>query len=97
MWVACSGTLVLGTLYAHREGASDKWYADAWYVEEDGFSYWSGENYQMMCDKASMGDKEAKKRFDAFHSCEIPVISILKIGDKDDIGDINEILDCYAD
>lgn len=42
MWVACSGTLVLGMLYAYREGVSDKWYADAWYVEEDGFSYWNG-------------------------------------------------------
>lgn len=99
VWVACSGTLVLGTLYAYREGVSDKWYADAWYVEEDGFSYWKGENYQMMAYKASKGDKEAKERLEAFNSCEIPVVRILEMDNRnmDDIGDINEILDCYAD
>lgn len=52
-----------------------------------------------MCDKASMGDKEAKEHLEAFNSCEIPVIRILEMDDRnmDDIGDINEILDCYAD
>ena len=92
VWVHCSGQLVLGTLYAFREGLTEKAWAD-----EEHPSWWEGESYQTMCDKASMGDKEAKERFEAFHSCEIPVIRILEIGDKDDIGDINEILDCYAD
>lgn len=94
VWVAFSGTLVLGTLYAYREGVSDRWYADAWYVEEDGFSYWKGENYQMMAYKASMGDKEAKKRFDDFHSCKIPVTRIFEIDNKDDIDEISEVLTC---
>lgn len=97
VWVAFSGTLVLGTLYAYREGVSDKWYADAWYVEEDGFSYWKGENYQMMAYKASMGDKEAKKRFDDFHSCKIPVTRIFEIDNKDDIDEIGWVLTCCAD
>ena len=48
-------------------------------------------------DKASTGDKEAKERFEAFHSCKILVTRILEIDNKDDIGDINEILDCYSD
>lgn len=94
VWVACSGALVLGTLYAHRLGLSDKWYADAWYVEEEGLSYWSGENYQMMGYKASMGDKEAKKRFDDFHGCKIPVTRIFEIDNKDDIFVIDEVLTC---
>lgn len=92
VWVFCSGQLVLGTLYAFREGLTEK----AW-TDEEHPSWWEGESYQTMCDKASMGDKEAKERFEAFHSCEIPVIRILEIDNMDDIGDINEILDCYAD
>lgn len=49
--------------------------------------------------KASMGDKEAKEQFEAFNSCEIPVIRIIEMDNRnmDEIGDINEILDCYAD
>ena len=87
VWVLCSGQLVLGALYAFREGWTD----------EENPSWWGDESYQTMCDKASMGDKEAKERLVAFHSCEIPVIRILEIDNMDDIGDINEILDCYAD
>ena len=97
VWVACSGTPVLGMLYAYREGVSDKWYADAWYVDEDEISYWNREGYQMMAYKASMGNKKAKKMFDDFNSCEIPFIRIMKIGNKDDIFEINEVLDCCAD
>lgn len=66
-------------------------------MEEDGFSYWKGENYQMMAYKASMGDKEAKKRFDDFHSCKIPVTRIFEIDNKDDIDEINDVLTCCAD
>ena len=92
VWVTCSGQLILGTLYAYREGLLDKLDMD-----EDEIRYWNREGYQMMAYKASMGNEKAKKRFDAFHSCEIPVIRILEIDNMDDIGDINEILDCYAD
>lgn len=87
-----SVNIILGTLYAYREGLIDKLDMD-----EDEISYWSREGYQMTAYKASVGEQEAKKRFDAFHSCEIPVIRILEIANMDDIGDINEILDCYAD
>lgn len=66
-------------------------------MDEDEISYWSREGYQMTAYKAFMGDKEAKERFVAFHSCEIPVVRILEVDNMDDIGDINEILDCYAD
>lgn len=92
VWVTCSG--ILGTIYAYREGLLDK--LD---VDEDAISYWSREGYQVTAYKASMGDKEAKEQFEAFNSCEIPVIRILEMDDRnmDDIGDINEILDCYAD
>lgn len=88
---------MLGTLYAYREGLLDKLDMD-----EDEISYWNYWNrngYQMMAYKASIGNEKAKKRFDAFHSCEIPVIRILEMDNRnmDDIGDINEILDCYAD
>lgn len=95
-WVFCSGQLVLGTLYAFREGLTER--AKAW-TDEENPSWWEGETYKTMCDKASMGDKEAKERLAAFHSCEIPVIRILEMDNRnmDDIGDINEILDCYAD
>lgn len=95
-WVFCSGQLVLGTLYALREGLTER--AKAW-TDEENPSWWEGETYKTMCDKASMGDKEAKERLAAFHSCEIPVIRILEMDNRnmDDIGDINEILDCYAD
>ena len=84
----------IGTLYDYREGLLDK--SD---VDEDAISYWSREGNQMTAYKASMGDKEAKERLEAFHSCEIPVIRILEMDNRnmDDIGDINEILDCYAD
>lgn len=96
VWVACSGQLVLGTLYAFREGLTER--AKAW-TDEENPSWWEGESYKTMCDKASMGDKEAKEQFEAFNSCEIPVIRILEMDNRnmDDIGDINEILDCYAD
>ena len=50
-----------------------------------------------MAYKASMGNEKVKKRFDDFHSCEIPFIRIMKIGNKDDIFEINEVLDCCAD
>lgn len=92
VWVTCSGQLILGTLYAYREGLLDKLDMD-----EDEISYWNRNGYQMMAYKASMGNEKAKKRFDAFHSCEIPFIRIMKIGNKDDIFEINEVLDCYAD
>lgn len=92
VWVTCSGQLILGTLYAYREGLLDKLDMD-----EDAISYWSREGYQMTAYKASMGDKEAKKRFEAFQSCEIPFIRILEIDKKDDIFGINEVLDCCAD
>lgn len=91
VWVAYSGALVLGALYAYRLGLSDDWY-----VEEEGLSCWRGENYQMMAYKASMGDKEAKERFAAFNSCKILVTRILEIDNEDDIFGINEVLDCYA-
>ena len=96
VWVFCSGQLVLGTLYAFREGLTER--AKAW-TDEENPSWWEGESYKTMCDKASMGDKEAKEQFEAFNSCEIPVIRILEMDNRnmDDIGDINEILDCYAD
>ena len=95
-WVFCSGQLVLGTLYAFREGLTER--AKAW-TDEENPSWWECESYKTLCDKASMGDKEAKERFEAFNSCEIPVIRILEMDNRnmDDIGDINEILDCYAD
>lgn len=95
-WVFCSGQLVLGTLYAFREGLTER--AKAW-TDEENPSWWEGESYKTMCDKASMGDKEAKEHLEAFNSCEIPVIRILEMDNRnmDDIGDINEILDCYAD
>ena len=92
VWVTCSGQLLLGTLYAYREGLLDKLDMD-----EDEIRYWNRKGYQMMAYKASMGNKKAKKRFDNFNSCEIPVVRILEIDNMDDIGDINEILDCYAD
>lgn len=85
VWVLCSGQLVLGALYAFREG---------WNEEHP--SWWEGESYQTMSNKASTGDKEAKERLEAFHSCKILVTRILEIDNKDDIFDINEILDCYA-
>ena len=85
VWVLCSGQLALGSLYAFREGWS-----------EEHPSWWEGESYQTMCDKASTGDKEAKERLEAFNSCKILVTRILEINNKDDIFDINEILDCYA-
>lgn len=68
-------------------------------MDGDEISYWNRNGYQMMAYKASMGDKEAKERLGAFHSCEIPVVRILEMDNRnmDDIGDINEILDCYAD
>ena len=68
-------------------------------MDGDEISYWNRNGYQMMAYKASMGDKEAKEHLAAFHSCEIPVIRILEMDNRnmDDIGDINEILDCYAD
>lgn len=95
-WVFCSGQLVLGTLYAFREGLTER--AKAW-TDEENPSWWEGESYKTLCDKASMGDKEAKEQLGAFHSCEIPVVRILEMDNRnmDDIGDINEILDCYAD
>lgn len=95
-WVFCSGQLVLGTLYAFREGLTER--VKAW-TDEEHPSWWEGESYKTMCDKASKGDKEAKERLEAFNSCEIPVIRILEMDNRnmDDIGDINEILDCYAD
>ena len=94
VWVTCLGKLILGTLYAYREGLIDKLDMDA-----DETSYWSREGYQMTAYKTSMGDKEANEHLEAFHSCEIPVIRILEMDNRnmDDIGDINEILDCYAD
>lgn len=81
VWVLCSGQLVLGALYAFREEHP---------------SWWEGESYQTMRDKASTGDKEAKERFEAFNSCKILVTRILEIDNEDDIFGINEILDCYA-
>ena len=92
VWVTCSGQLILGTLYAYREGLLDKLDMD-----EDEISYWNREGYRMMAYKASMGNKKAKKRFADFHSCEIPFIRIMKIDNKDDIFEINEVLDCCAD
>lgn len=92
VWVTCSGQLILGTLYAYREGLIDKLDMD-----EDEISYWSREGYQMTAYKASMGDKEAKERFAAFNSCKILVTRILEIDSEDDIFGINEVLDCYAD
>lgn len=86
VWVLCSGQLVLGALYAFREGWTD----------EENPSWWGDESYQTMSNKASTGDKEAKERLEAFHSCKILVTRILEIDNKDDIFDINEILDCYA-
>lgn len=65
-------------------------------MDGDEISYWNRNGYQMMAYKASMGDKEAKERLEAFHSCKILVTRILEIDNKDDIFDINEILDCYA-
>lgn len=96
VWVLCSGQLVLDTLYAYREGLTEDW-GDKCHLDGDRFSYWNGESYQMMAYKASMGDKEAKKRFDDFNSCEIPFIRILEIDEVDDIFEINEVLDCCAD
>lgn len=92
-WVFCSGQLVLGTLYAFLEGLTER--AKAW-TDEENPSWWEGESYQTMSNKASTGDKEAKERLEAFHSCKILVTRILEIDNKDDIFDINEILDCYA-
>ena len=85
VWVLCSGQLVLGALYAFREG---------WTEEHP--SWWEGESYQTMSNKASTGDKEAKERFAAFNSCKILVTRILEIDSEDDIFGINEVLDCYA-
>ena len=92
VWVTCSGQLVLGTLYAYREGLIDRLDMD-----EDEISHWSCESYQMIGYKASMGDKEAKKMFEAFNSCEIPFIRILEIDDVDDIFKINEVIECCVD
>lgn len=86
VWVLCSGQLVLGALYAFREGWTD----------EENPSWWEGESYQTMSNKASTGDKEAKERFAAFNSCKILVTRILEIDNEDDIFGINEVLDCYA-
>ena len=91
VWVTCSGQLILGTLYAYREGLIDKLDMD-----EDEISYWSREGYQMTAYKAFMGDKEAKERFAAFNSCKILVTRILEIDSEDDIFGINAVLDCYA-
>ena len=91
VWVTCSGQLILGTLYAYREGLIDKLDMD-----EDEISYWSREGYQMTAYKAYTGDKEAKERFAAFNSCKILVTRILEIDNEDDIFGINEVLDCYA-
>lgn len=86
VWVLCSGQLVLGALYAFREGWTD----------EENPSWWGDESYQTMSNKASTGDKEAKERFAAFNSCKILVTRILEIDNEDDIFGINEVLDCYA-
>lgn len=51
VWVTCLGQLILGTLYAYREGLIDKLDMDA-----DEISYWSREGYQMTAYKTSMGD-----------------------------------------
>lgn len=47
--------------------------------------------------KASMGDKKAKKRFEDFHSCKIPVTRIFEIDNKDDIFGIMDVLTFLED
>lgn len=92
VWAVYSGARVLGAIYAYRLGLSDDWY-----MEEEGISCWRGENYQMMGYKASMGDKKAKKRFEDFHSCKIPVTRIFEIDNKDDIFGIMDVLTFLED
>ena len=92
VWAVYSGARVLGAIYAYRLGLSDDWY-----VEGEGLSCWRGENYQMMGYKASMGDKKAKKRFEDFHSCKIPVTRIFEIDNKDDIFGIMDVLTFLED
>jgi hypothetical protein len=103
VWALCSGELILGTLYAYREGLAN-WRA----VEEDAeidyddaddanFDWWNGESYQTLVQKASMGDREAKERLEAFNNCEIPFIRIMEIDDKEYIWEIDEVLEYCSD
>lgn len=55
VWVLCSGQLVLGALYAFREGWTD----------EENPSWWGDESYQTMSNKASTGTK--RRRSDLRH------------------------------
>lgn len=108
VWALCSGELLISTLYAYREGLAN-WRA----VEEDAdidyddddyddaddytFDWWNSESYQTLVQKASMGDREANERLEAFNNCEIPFIRILEIDDKEYIWEIDEVLEYCSD
>ena len=42
-WATCSGQLILGTLYAYREGLTEDC-GDKCHLDVERFSYWNGES-----------------------------------------------------
>ena len=99
VWALCSGELLLGTLYAYREGLTCSWYEneDGEFHDEDEVSWWDGASYQTLVEEASMGDKKSREMLDAFNKCEIPFIRILEIDDKEYLREIDEVLEDCSD